>query len=71
VTLRGSGQHHSVLAFLSSRFRRWLLLVLVLPLVGRVLEAVGLRVAPDRPRAGRALTSTGQRLQRGRRRRPY
>ena len=57
-------------ALLSGRFRTWLLLALVLPLFGRVLEAVGVRVGPTRPRAGSALTGVGQRMQnRGRRRR--
>ena len=56
--------------FLSSRLRRWLVFVLVLPLIGRLVETVGVRVAPARPRAGRALTTTGQTLRRGRRRRP-
>jgi hypothetical protein len=64
----GRGRMHGMFALLSGRLRRWLLLVLVLPLAGRLLEAVGLRIAPRRPRAGRALTGTGQRLRRGRRR---
>jgi hypothetical protein len=56
--------------FLSGRLRRWLFLVLVLPLFGRVLEAVGLRVGARKPRAGDAMTQIGQRMQnRGRRRR--
>ena len=61
-----------MLALLSARFRTWILLVLVLPLLGRVLEAIGLRVAPKRPRAGNVLTGAGQRMQhRGRRRRRF
>ena len=55
--------------FLSARLRSWVLFALVLPLVGRVLEAVGVRVAPRSPRAGNALTSAGgyARMGRGRR----
>ena len=49
-----------VFAFLSARIRRWVLLVLVLPLVGRLLEALGLRLG-DR-RTGRVLRSTGGHL---------
>ncbi|MCA1711548.1 MAG: hypothetical protein LC789_07905 [Actinobacteria bacterium] len=57
-------------ALLSRRFRSWLLLVLVLPLFGRVLETLGVRVGTTKPRAGDAMTGLGQRLQhRGRRRR--
>ena len=58
-----------MLALLSHRFRTWLLVVLVLPVVGRLLEALGVRVGGSRPRAGGALTSAGRRMQRGRRRR--
>ncbi|MCW2726843.1 MAG: hypothetical protein JWN35_3764 [Frankiales bacterium] len=61
------GRMHVMFAFLSGRFRRWLLLVLVVPLVGRLLEAIGVRIAPRRPGAGRTLTRTGRRLRRGRR----
>jgi hypothetical protein len=49
-------------AFLSSRVRTWMLFALVLPLVGRVLSALGGRMGDTRPRAGRALTRTGDRL---------
>jgi hypothetical protein len=49
-------------ALLSTRLRTWLFLVLVLPLLGRVLEAVGVRVGQTRPRAGDALTDAGQRM---------
>lgn len=57
-------------ALLSGRFRRWLFLVLVMPLLGRVLEAVGVRVGATKPRAGETMTGLGQRMQnRGRRRR--
>jgi hypothetical protein len=45
---------------LSMRLRRWLFAVLVLPLVGRVLTRVGLRVEATRPRAGRTLTGVGE-----------
>ena len=50
------------MAFLSARLRSWLLFALVLPLVGRVLTAVGVRVGSRRPGVGRALTGTGDRL---------
>lgn len=62
-----------IMAFLSSRIRTWLLFALVLPLVGRVLTALGMRVGERRPAVGRALTSTGGRLTdlRGRRRRRW
>jgi hypothetical protein len=57
-------------ALLSGRFRSWLFLVLVLPLFGKVLEALGMRVGATKPRAGDAMTGLGQRMQnRGRRRR--
>ncbi len=58
-------------AFLSSRVRTWVLFALVLPIVGRVLSALGVRVGERRPRAGRALTQTGDRLSdlRGKKRR--
>jgi hypothetical protein len=49
-------------AFLSSRLRTWVLFALVLPVVGRVLTSLGARVGTNRPRAGRAMTSTGERL---------
>lgn len=49
-----------IFAFLSARIRRWVLLVLVLPLAGRLLEALGLRLG-DR-RAGHLLRSTGGHL---------
>ena len=60
-----------IMAFLSSRIRTWLLFALVLPVVGRVLTALGVRVGEKRPRAGRALTTTGERMGdlRGRKRR--
>ena len=53
---------------LSTRLRTWLFVALVLPLLGRVLEAVGVRVGQNRPRAGDALAGAGQRMRnRGRR----
>ena len=57
--------------FLSARLRSWLLFALVLPLVGRLLQAVGVRVAPRNARAGRLLTQAGDiaRAPAGRRRR--
>ena len=48
-----------LLALLSRRLRTWFLLSLLLPLVGRVLEGVGLRVGRRSPRVGQLLTSTG------------
>lgn len=47
------------MAFLSSRVRTWVLFAVLLPLAGRVLEAVGLRVGRTRPGAGSALTTAG------------
>jgi len=64
----GPGQTTTMWLFLSSRLRRWLLVAFVLPFAGRGMEAVGTRLATSRPRASRALTGTGQRLQAGRRR---
>jgi hypothetical protein len=55
--------------FLSARLRSWLLFALVLPLVGRLLQAVGVRVAPRNARAGQLLTQAGGLAQGGRRRR--
>lgn len=49
-----------VFAFLSARLRRWVLLALVVPLAGRLLESLGLRLG-DR-RSGRVLRSTGGHL---------
>ena len=46
-------------AFLSSRIRTWVLFAVLLPVAGRVLEAVGLRVGKRNPRAGGALTKAG------------
>ena len=50
----------------STRLRRWLFAVLVVPLVGRLLESAGGRMSPSRPRAGQALTGAGRTLRRGR-----
>ena len=47
------------MAFLSSRVRTWVLFAVLLPIVGRVLETVGLRVGARNPSAGRALTKAG------------
>lgn len=49
-----------LLAFLSARIRRWFLLVVVLPLAGRVLEGLGVRLGNRR--SGRLLRSTGGHL---------
>ena len=55
--------------FLSARLRSWLLFALVLPVLGRVLEAVGVRIAPRNARAGNLLSQAGgyARTPRGRR----
>lgn len=45
--------------FLSSRLRSWLLFALVLPVAGRLLEVLGVRVAGRSPRAGQALSRAG------------
>jgi len=44
-------------AFLSSRIRTWLLFAVLLPIVGRVLQAVGLRA--KNPKVAGALTKAG------------
>jgi hypothetical protein len=49
-------------AFFSRRLRTWLLFAVALPLVGRLLEGVGTRVAPRNPRAGSTMTSVGRRM---------
>ena len=46
-------------AFLSARLRRWVLMAFVLPLVGRVLQSVGPRVAARNPQVGNALIRAG------------
>ena len=48
-----------IFAFLSSRLRTWLLFAVLLPVVGRLLETVGVRVGQRNPRAGSALTKAG------------
>jgi len=53
-----------IMAFLSSRVRTWVLFAVLLPLVGRILEKVGVRVADRNPRAGRALASTSELMRR-------
>lgn len=61
-----------IFAFFSRRLRQWVLLALILPLAGRLLEAVGVRVGGRNPRAGRALRGTAGYLRpqgQGRRRR--
>ena len=45
--------------FISRRLRTWLLFALVLPLAGRLLEAVGVRLAGRSPRVGSALSRAG------------
>ncbi len=47
------------MAFLSSRVRTWVVFAVLLPVAGRLLEAVGLRVGARSPSAGRALTKAG------------
>ena len=49
-----------IFAFLSARVRRWVLLALVLPLAGRLLEGLGVRLG-DR-RSGRLLRGTAGHL---------
>lgn len=58
---RTAAGHHGfvIMAFLSSRVRTWVLFAVLLPLVGRLLEAVGLRVGAKNPSAGRALSRAG------------
>lgn len=48
-----------ILAFLSSRIRTWLMFAVLLPLVGRVLQAVGVKVGARNPRVGGALSKAG------------
>ena len=48
-----------IMAFLSSRVRTWVLLAVLLPVAGQVLEALGMRVGQKNPSAGRALTKAG------------
>ena len=61
-------------ALLSRRLRAWALFAVLLPLVGRLLELVGVRVARRNPRAGSALTTAAgytRRPKSRRRRRPW
>ena len=46
-------------AFLSARFRNYVLFALVLPLFGKLLQAVGVKVAARNPRAGDLLNQAG------------
>lgn len=46
-------------AFFSRRVRQYLLFTLLLPLAGRLLEAVGVRVGARNPRAGEVLGRAG------------
>ena len=46
-----------ILAFLSARIRTWVLFAVLLPLVGRLLEALGLRAR--NPKVAGALTRAG------------
>lgn len=48
-----------IVALLSRRLRSWLLLTVLLPVVGRVLQALGVRVSTGHPRIGRTLESVG------------
>ncbi len=53
-----------IMAFLSSRIRTWVLFAVLLPLFGRLLEKLGVRVADRNPRAGRALATTSSMMRR-------
>ena len=46
-------------AFLSTRLRTWLLFAVLLPIGGRLLEAIGLRIGRRNPGVGDALTKAG------------
>lgn len=46
-----------IMAFLSSRVRTWVLFAVLLPLVGRLLQALGVRA--KNPRVAGALTTAG------------
>lgn len=48
-----------ILALLSRRLRTWLLFAVLLPVVGRVLETVGVSVRDRNTRVGDALTTAG------------
>jgi hypothetical protein len=58
-----------MLAFLSRRFRRWLLVAVAVPLIAWLLDRAGGAVERRRPgsRAGRTLRQTGGRLRGSRR----
>ena len=58
-------------AFLSTRLRTWVLFAVLLPIAGRILEAVAPRVGRRNARAGDLLTKGGRwaRDPRGRKRR--
>jgi len=58
-----------VVLLLSTRLRRWLFAVLIVPIIGTLLERVGATVEPRRPRLGRTVTGLGQAMRSGRRRR--
>ncbi len=59
-------------AFLSTRIRTWVLFAVLLPLAGRVMQAVAPRVGQRNARAGDLLTKAGgyARDPRGKRRGP-
>jgi len=48
-----------IFAFLSARIRSYVMFALVLPVVGRILQTVGVRVGARNPRAGDALQKAG------------
>ena len=48
-----------ILAFLSRRVRAWLLFAILLPVFGRLLETVGVRVSDRNPRVGDARSTAG------------
>ena len=48
-----------IFALLSRRLRSWLLLSVLVPVAGKVLQEAGDRLEPRNPRAGRALRKSG------------
>jgi hypothetical protein len=48
-----------IFAFFSRRLRTWLLFSLLVPVLGRLLQATGDRVSPRSPRVGSALAKAG------------
>ena len=56
-------------ALLSARLRSWLLFALVLPVAGRLLDAVGVWVGRRNPRAGQAMRQAATYTRRPSRRR--